>query len=194
MPLAFPSHQGLIAPLWRRWPRRFHVLGLCIGAASPDIVDGILGAWRGYLGQWYGHTLVGLFALCLPICLLLTWLTILVGRRLAWLGRGIEGVSNVPRSASRPRQIAFVAGSVLVGAFSHLVFDLISHGNFPWLYPWHEIARIFPSWWYVQWFAVRLPCYREPHAIGPPMVIWLILSLLGAVMLFRPWLARRRRV
>ena len=42
MPLAFPSHQGLVAPLWRRWPDRYYVLALCIGAAAPDIVDGVL--------------------------------------------------------------------------------------------------------------------------------------------------------
>jgi len=191
VPLTFPSHQGLIAPLWRRWPGRFHILGLCIGAATPDVVDGILGAWRGYLGQWYGHSLVGLFLLCLPVGLALTQLTVAVGGRLHWpVGR----LDTIPEHLSGLRRLGFVALSVLVGGFSHLVFDFISHGRFLWLYPWHEIPRFFPSWWYTAWFTLSVPGYREPYPIGPSMAAWVLLSVLGAVMLIRPWLARGHRV
>ena len=71
MPL-IPSHQGLIAPLWRRWPHRFNILALCIGAGIPDVFDGIAGLLlRGHLGQWHGHTLWGMHLLCVPVGLLL---------------------------------------------------------------------------------------------------------------------------
>ena len=39
MPLAFPSHQGLILPVARRWPAHFDGLALCVGAAMPDVVE-----------------------------------------------------------------------------------------------------------------------------------------------------------
>ena len=205
MPLTFPSHQGLIAPLWRRWPERFHVLGLCIGATAPDIVDGVLGAYHGSLGHRQGHTLAGLFLLCLPTGLLLTWLAVALGRRSsrrargglavwrwsAWLGRHIESLDSQPPRASRLRRTAFVAFSVWLGALSHLFFDGISHGRFVLLQPWCGSVRLFPSWWYVEWFALPIPGYRGPYPIGPPCVVWVLLSLLGAVMLFRPWLGTR---
>ena len=53
MPIAFPSHHGFLAPLWRRWPRRFSVLGLWVGAAVPDVIDGTENlAVRGHFQQW----------------------------------------------------------------------------------------------------------------------------------------------
>jgi hypothetical protein len=60
MPLSFPSHQGLIAPLWRRWPAAFDVPALCAGAAMPDVVDGVAATWRGHFGQGIGHSYDGL--------------------------------------------------------------------------------------------------------------------------------------
>jgi len=66
MPLAFPSHQGLIAPLWRLRPDWFDIPGLFIGAAMPDVIDGVIGAFRGHLGQGLGHSLIALPLLCVP--------------------------------------------------------------------------------------------------------------------------------
>jgi hypothetical protein len=73
----------------------------------------------------------------------------------------------------------------LVGAFSHLFFDFISHGNFLWFYPWYEDAHFFPAWWYTKWFEIPLPGYRNPYPAGPHLVVWLFLSLLGIWLLFR---------
>jgi hypothetical protein len=188
VPLAFPSHQGLIAPLWRRWPHHFQVLGCCVGAAVPDIVDGVIGLARGHLGQGYGHSLVGLFFLCVPAGLALNAAIEAAGRALGrraasaaamWLARSIE------RWAAAPSRAAVVA-SVTVGAFSHLFFDFISHGNFLWLYPWREDATFFPGFWYERWAEVRLPFYREPYPLGPHFVVWAALSVAGALMLLAP--------
>jgi hypothetical protein len=195
MPLTFPSHQGLLAPLWRRWPGRFHVLALCWGAAVPDVVDGALGAWRGYLGQSYGHSLVGLLCFCLPTGLLLTWLALLAASfwkdrgRARWLSRAVACVDRADRLApglSRGRRLGVMAASVLLGGCSHLLFDFLSHGNFLWLYPWYESRHFFPAWWYIRWFEVWAPGYREPYPLGPHFVVWACLSLLGIVLLFRP--------
>ena len=198
MPLAFPSHQGLVLPLWRRWPRHFDLLALCVGAAMPDVVDGVIGLTRGRLGQSLGHSLAGLVALCLPGGLLVSWLARRVAQRLApaglpgralhWLLRGVPDAWP-PRPAGkdargRPSRFALTSLSVAAGALSHLCFDLASHGSFPWLAPWLDQARIFPSWWYGGWFEVRLPGYAEPYPFGPHAVVWCLLSITGGVLFF----------
>ena len=200
MPFAFPSHQGLISPLWRRWPGRFHVMGLCVGAAMPDVVDGLLGPiFRGRLGQWIGHSFIGLFTLCLVGGILLTWLSARLG---AWMAQGrgrwqaagqaVERWNEIPDSKQGIRRTAFVAFSVWLGTLSHLCIDFISHGGFPWLYPWRPRGHIFPEWWYTPWFEIPLPGYAEPYPAAPHWFVWLFLGAVGIVMLFWPWIRRRR--
>lgn len=171
MPLAFPSHPGLVAPLWRRWPRTFDPLALGLGAAVPDVVDGVAGLARGHLGQWYGHSVLGLFVLDVPATLLL----VVVARTLP-----CERVRALPRA--RAAVLAFAAW---VGALSHVLSDFVSHETFVLLLPWHAYERIFPTFWYTRLFAVPLPGYREPYPIGPHFAVWCVLSVVGAVMFFR---------
>jgi hypothetical protein len=138
------------------------------------------------LGQGVGHSLVGLFALDLPIGLGLT----LGSRRLLrgwrpwpWLVRGI--------APGPPPSLAIQAWSIWIGALSHLVFDFVSHGNFLWFYPWYDDPEFFPDFWYARWFEVAVPGYEAPYPIGPHFVVWVILSALGAVLYFvRPKPAR----
>src|SRR4051812_3017173 len=83
MPSAFPSHQGLILPILRLWPRAMEVLPLCVGAAMPDVVDGMDGMIRrGSFGQGWGHTLIGAIGLCVPIGFVVTWLIVQIDTRL----------------------------------------------------------------------------------------------------------------
>ncbi|HOX37350.1 MAG TPA: DUF4184 family protein [Candidatus Brocadiia bacterium] len=204
MPPAFPSHQGLIAPLWRRWPERFNALALCVGAAVPDVVDGLYGTWRGYLGQSYGHTLIGLVLLCLPAGLMLMPLVRAAGASVStWGGRyghartqqiaaQVAQAGELPGGMTGVRKFAFLSLSVFVGAFSHLFFDFISHGHFLWLYPWYENNAFFPSWWHAKWAELAVPGYRNPYPVGPHFMAWLFLAILGAVMFFRPALRRRQ--
>src|SRR5262245_56793667 len=160
MPLAFPSHQGLIAPLWRRWPHRFDPLGCGVGAAVPDVVDGALSlALRGHLGQWYGHSLLGSVMLCIPVGLALS----------AVLPRIAPRLFRASNASSRP-SFARLVFSVWFGAFSHLFFDFISHGNFLWLLPWYAPERVFPDSWYAHWLSLRVPGYPEPYPIGTHFV------------------------
>src|SRR5262252_2027095 len=86
MPLGFPSHQGLLAPLWRRWPGRFAVLALWVGALVPDVVDGTENiARRGRFEQWLGHSLLGATLVGVPLGLALTAAVRRAARRLASL-------------------------------------------------------------------------------------------------------------
>src|SRR5688572_31647915 len=83
MPMTFPSHQGLILPVVRRWPNRFDALALSVGAAMPDITDTVLGFLiNGYFKQWYGHSLVGSFTFDLVGGLLITRLIAVFATRL----------------------------------------------------------------------------------------------------------------
>jgi hypothetical protein len=174
VPLAFPSHQGLIAPLWRRWPNRFDALALCVGAAAPDIVDGSRALVRGHLGQGIGHSLIGLVLLCLPSGIALTLILRPIVSRMSWL-----------REIATRGPMASIATSVLAGAFSHLAFDFVSHDKFLWLLPWYENPNFFPAFWYARWAEIHTPFYDKPYPIGPHFVVWLTLSVVGAVMFFR---------
>lgn len=199
MPLTFPSHQGLTLQIWRKWPNYFNVMALCIGAAMPDVVDGLIGTSRGYLGQGYGHTLIGLFLLCLPGGLILTWLVRILGKRAlkllllnsalpVWVKefeRDSQLLNHAPSQSSRFGRLLFWSFSVCIGAFSHLFFDLVSHGSFVWLYPWYENDQIFPSWWYVKWADMPLPFYRTPYPLGPHALVWIMLSIIGTILFFR---------
>lgn len=168
MPFAFPSHPGLIAPLWRRWPQRFDALGCAIGAMTPDVVDGILGVLRGKLGQWYGHSLIGLVVLDVPAALLLVMLC-----------------ARLPRLRDLPRApLGKLTFAVLVGALSHVLFDFVSHETFVLLLPWHAYERVFPAFWYTRWLELRTPFYRDAYPVGPHFTVWLVLSVVGAVMFF----------
>jgi len=175
------------------------VLGLCVGAASPDIVDGTIGPIiKGGLGQWYGHTLVGMVFLCVPAGMLVTWLMAKSGTWLvhwkkrpwsAWYAENVAIWNRTPERVTHP--LFFMAFSVLLGAFSHLLIDFISHGQFLWLYPWYENKHFFPEWWYIAWFRIPLPGYQESYPVGPHLMIWLFLGVLGAIMLFWPLLRKK---
>lgn len=189
MPFAFPSHQGLIAPLWRRWPGRFDVLGLCVGAAMPDVVDGFVGLYRGHLGQSVGHSLIGVALFCVPGGVVL-WIALKsIFQRLpvpARPGLALRAhralIGSIPIE-NRPLRLLLCLG---LGAFSHLFFDLISHGGFEWFYPWFTPGRIFPEWWYTVWFRIPVPGYEQPYPFGPHFLVWAALSVIGIISLFRP--------
>ena len=136
MPLIFPSHQGLILPVWRKWPDLFNGLAVCVGAAMPDVVDGIVDVYRGSLGQLYGHSLVGLFLFCLPGGLVLTRLIEYFGKRvykfgaaarpllrmIGRIGYYIERLNYMPERISRSRKRYLVLSfSICIGTFSHLL-------------------------------------------------------------------------
>jgi hypothetical protein len=196
MPFAVPSHMGLIAPLWRRWPTYFDAPCMCIGAVMPDVVDGINGALRGHLGQGIGHSFLGVVALCVPGGLALWFLTIACARRLkerrgdgfwsrCWnLARA--SVLQAPATGDFWGHSRVVIGSLYVGVLSHLFFDVISHVECPWCYPWVPKLAIFPAWWETVWFRFPLPFYENPYPIGPHFVSWLALSVLGAWWLLKP--------
>src|SRR5262249_30685896 len=157
LPFAFPSQPGLIAPLCRRRPHRFDALGCAIGAMVPDIVDGVIGFARGDLGQWWGHSLLGVLFLDVPVGWLLTLLAARLPKLrdiLTWRRPAFGGSVDPRAPPSR------LISSIWIGALSHVFFDFISHETFLLLLPWHANARVFPSFWYARWFELRTPFYK----------------------------------
>lgn len=210
MPVAFPSHQGVLCLLWRRWPRSFDVLALCVGALTPDVVDGIASlTLRGRLGQWGGHSLLGLFTACTAAGLLMN----LGLRRFAdafdgrdprarppprharviqwvrrWL-RDIDSLRTFPSPSAASRWVREVA-SLWIGILSHDITDLLSHEQSLLLWPFRSDPRWFGGWWYETWFRAPVPGYGG-YPIGWHFVSWLLVSI-GGALLFLRWPPIRR--
>jgi hypothetical protein len=200
MPMTFPSHQGLILPVVRRWPDSFDVLALSVGAAMPDITDTILGfSINGYFKQWYGHALIGIFTLDFIGGLFITWLIAVLVTQFfknvdlpqplrpvftnASQSSDLAGGNRVLRWQSKLGLWSF---SVLVGILSHIGFDLISHDTNLLLYPWYENPQWFPGWWYTAWFENRpLVIFGHSYEVGIFTVSWCILSLIGVFLFFQ---------
>lgn len=186
MPIGFPSHQGLLAPLWRRWPQRFSVLALWAGALAPDVVDGIVNmVRRGTLGQAMAHSLLGCLVLDVPAGLALTWLVRAVARaRSGAVARWIVRHDDAPQASRLVARWLFEARSALVGAISHVLFDLVSHEEAQLLSPFGTDPQWLGAWWSQAWLRVSFPGYPS-YGIGPHFVGWLVLSALGAWLFFR---------
>ena len=199
MPFMFPSHQGLAAPLWRRWPRAFDIPAVCVGAAMPDVIDGFAGPLRGHLGQMIGHSLIGLL-LCVPVGIAL-WagLHALLRRSPRAAGRGflarcwnrlLDTFVESPGPAQFPHVWPLVASSMAVGTLSHIATDLVSHREFQLLWPWYGNADIWPAWWTVEWWRAPVPLYTNGYSIGPHFAMWMLLNVVGALVLLWPVLRK----
>ena len=198
MPMTFPSHQGLILPVVRRWPHSFDSLALSVGAAMPDITDTILGfPLNGYFKQWYGHSLIGIFTFDLGLGLSITWLITMLTRRL-FRNRGVPRrlqplftdplPDGAPERAGGAKRVPLRlwSFSVFIGILSHIGFDLISHDTNLLLYPWVEDPRWLPGWWYTIWFKIRpLTFFGRSYAVGVFSVIWGLLTMTGIFLFIR---------
>ncbi|MEV0001460.1 DUF4184 family protein [Micromonospora sp. NPDC050980] len=129
MPLTFPSHLAPVLPLKRWRPDWFDGVALATGAVAPDVCYLVSGT-RFDLGM-RTHTLGGLLWWCLPVALAYAWLV----RRVV---AGIAVHLPAPRLFGWP-QYAALAGvrhpwqvtvcSALIGAFSHVAWDRVSHSE-----------------------------------------------------------------
>jgi hypothetical protein len=174
------------------------VLPLCVGAAMPDLVDGVDGMIRrGTFGQAWGHTLIGAVGLCVPIGVIVTWLILQfdakVLQRRASLIRfhrffAVAAKWKSFRATSTPPYPVASRWllSLAVGAISHVLFDCISHEHCRLFAPFVEEHRCFPAGWYTPWFFVPIPGYAQPYPFAAHTVIWCILTVLGALLYFLP--------
>lgn len=139
MPWTF-AHPAAILPLRRLCPRWLSLPGLILGAMAPD-----LSYYVGMHGKWsaFCHTPRGVVTLCLPVSLLLLWLLLRFARPLTVLlpepHRSLVRAQlwQPPRAAWLGIAVAVL--SILLGATSHVLWDLFTHTGrwgselLPWL-------------------------------------------------------------
>jgi hypothetical protein len=122
------AHTVTAKPLERLTGGRLVLSGLVVGAMAPDFE---------YLVHLHpqrtiGHTIPGLFVLCLPTSLvvLLLWHR-LVGPALARLLRpgtgGLTAGWAAPAPFGPPARFAALCASIVIGSFSHIAWDAFTH-------------------------------------------------------------------
>jgi uncharacterized protein DUF4184 len=122
------AHSVTARPLHRLSGGRLLLPGLAVGAMAPDFEYLVhLSATR-----TIGHTIPGLFVLCLPSALvvLVLWHR-LVGPVLATLLRsGTGGLTNGWADSAPfgpPARFAWLCASIVIGSFSHITWDAFTH-------------------------------------------------------------------
>jgi hypothetical protein len=128
MPLTFPSHAAAVLPLKfarRRW---FDGVALVIGSAAPDFPYSL----SPYL-NYNAHTWTGLVLFCVPATVLLTILTraaapAVVAHLPGWRVLRPFALRDYAALAGRRHRLAVTALSAWLGAVSHRLWDLVTHG------------------------------------------------------------------
>jgi hypothetical protein len=122
------AHSVTAKPLHRSSGGRLLLPGLAVGAMAPDF------EYLVHLSptRTIGHTIPGLFVLCLPsaLAVLLVWHRV-VGPALATLLRpGTGGLTNGwddPVRFGPPARLAWLCASIVIGSFSHIAWDAFTH-------------------------------------------------------------------
>jgi hypothetical protein len=214
LPFTFPSHPGLILPLWITRPARLDGLAVALGAVLPDFLDAAVEWPSGNLSINFSHSLLGLVILVIPAGFVLMYAAdgLLrgirsrepAGGRPSWRrGRGARARGDgelLPRASpsntgGRPWLDRLVAPrffprrvllSVSVGAASHLVFDALSHRWFDWLLPWARPDLLPPSL-DGAWLSVRVRGMEGPLTFGLFTLLWVLWTLVGAALFVWCW-------
>ncbi|MEM8923484.1 MAG: DUF4184 family protein [Actinomycetota bacterium] len=127
MPLTFPAHQGLIAPVKLRWPNAIDGTALFIASGAPDFAYPIDPLWG-----HRSHSLFGIVVWAVPYTLLAAF----IARR--WAAAGIFAAaydlgplrlrSFRVLGTRRPPLLATVI-SAFIGAGGHAVVDAFTHNG-----------------------------------------------------------------
>lgn len=128
MPFTF-AHPAAVLPL--RHLRLMRIVPLIIGAMTPDVPYYLPARIGKHLPETT-HTFLGSFTLDLPIgLLLLLFLWLLRVPLAAPLGAraGTMCLGALERFGSRPRNWALAPLSILIGAWTHLVWDSFTHAD-----------------------------------------------------------------
>jgi hypothetical protein len=124
------AHTVAVRPIERLSGGRLDLAALAVGAMAPDF------EYLAHLSatRTIGHTLPGLFILCLPTALVVLFLWHrLIGPVLAQLLRA--GTGGLTAGWDRrepfwpPARFALLSASILVGSFSHIAWDAFTHGG-----------------------------------------------------------------
>ncbi len=121
------SHAAAALPVGALSKSRLPLAALMIGTMAPDFAY--------FLPVEYGrmetHSLVGLFAFCLPVGLAawLYFVTVLERPTIAFLPDAWR--TRVARSVLTAREMLMAALAIVIGALTHLVWDGFTHSSTP---------------------------------------------------------------
>jgi hypothetical protein len=128
MPWTF-AHPAAVIPLRRYCPRLLNFPALVIGSVIPDLGYHIL---RKDIAS-FAHSLEGSFLVCLPAGLLLLGVLCLLRKPIWYLlpepHRSAFSPMVAATLALRPATVLQAGISVLIGAWTHIAWDLFTHSN-----------------------------------------------------------------
>lgn len=126
MPCTF-SHPLAVAPLRRGCPERLNFAALVIGSMSPDLGYYI----RQFPVARFAHTALGTLTVCLPTRFIVLGLFYLLRGPLCFVLPQPHRAALTPLVLRRPsfslRRFFFAALSILLGAWTHTVWDSFTH-------------------------------------------------------------------
>lgn len=126
MPCTF-THPLAVVPLRRLCPARLNFAALVIGSMSPDFGYYI----RQFPTARFAHTIPGTFAICLPTALLALGIFYLLRQRLCFILPQPHRAALMPLASVRTqfalRSFLIAIVSVLLGAWSHTIWDSFTH-------------------------------------------------------------------
>lgn len=183
MPFTYLSHQAPVLAVKMRWPAAFDGTAMVVGSMAPDwayAVDGTRWAFD-------AHSPAGVVAFCVPVAVM--------G---AMVLRRVSPVlfAYAPNPATLPlRQLRALAGrrpplvttvvSALVGALTHVTWDLFTHDD-RWG-PQHIAWLRSPA---VSWFGHEIgwaeALQMAGHVVGAVLALWLLSRILTSGS-FRGW-------
>lgn len=172
--MPFPlAHPVAVLPFKRYFPRFFDFPALVVGSLSPDV-----GYCFGRLHvENFSHRFLGTLGFCLPVGCLLLWLFFLV--RTPVVGAMPERYRRLflPLCRRPLGPAVVVIFSLLVGAWTHILWDSFTHKN--------------------GWFVNHLPILQLPlaslgtHRLRVCSLLWYLCSFAGVAwlwLLFEKWM------
>ncbi len=173
--MPFPlAHPAAVLPL-RRWcPRRLRWDALILGSLTPDVAY----CFRDRL-ETLSHSFVGSFVFCLPAGIVLLFVFRAIREPLASICPAPHRQALLPLSRRSAAGLASSLVSLLVGAWTHILWDSVCRES--------------------SWFALHWPWLTQPvmfsggHTLRVCRLIWLVSSAVGLVLLggsYRRWLRR----
>ena len=117
------AHPAAVLPLRRYCPRFLDFPALIVGSMVPDLGYG--------LARWnladFSHSLAGSFGFSLPVGLALLWLSYRLCRPMIALLPERKHRMFLPLCEKPPGRLRMIIISVLIGAWTHLLWDSFTH-------------------------------------------------------------------